>query len=267
MTTRPVKSLKPLKPANTPEWVFSWRPLGSPLIPKLVALTVAGGVFTLLVTTVRIRLTVPEKSSPRKASLIFLGDDAQSRALALRAREGGPIPSRFELSDWAELAGIERQAMEAARYQPPAYVPQIRDLPDENRVQPIVFAPRGEAFYPKRKPAAENPPDASKLKLTPEIYPLSANAKGVLPAGDLPPFGGPLDDKLSSPSWRFLLSLNAGGGVTECVSLGKGGEPTAAVLEAWLRRLQFKPEPGASARWISVGVGFTNQPADGSDAR
>ena len=157
--------------------------------------------------------------------------------------------------------------MDAARYQPPAYVPQIRDLPDENRVQPIVLAPRGEAFYPSRQLTIENPPDASKLKLTPEIYPLSANAKAVLPTGELPSFDGLVNDKLSSPSWRFLLSLNPGGGVTECVALAKGGEPAAAALEAWLHRLQFKPEPGNPARWISIGVGFTNQPADGSDAR
>ena len=38
-------------------------------------------------------------------------------------------------------------------------------------------------------------------------------------------------------------------------------------FEAWLHRIQFKPEPGKPFRWIAVGVGFTNQPADGTDAR
>ena len=264
MTDSPVKLRKR---ADSPQWVFNWRPLGSPLIPKLISLSVAGMVFTLLVTTVRIRLAVPEKSSPRKASLIYLGDDAQSRALTLRAREGGPFPSRFELLDWPELAEIERQAMDAARYQPPVYVPEIRDLPDENRVQPVVLAPRGEVFYPPRKPAADVAPDPSKLKLKPVLYPLSANAGGILPADPLPALEAVVDDSFSSPSWRFLLCLNAAGGVTECISLGKGGEPAADALEAWLQRLAFKPDSGKPARWIALGVGFTNQPADGPDAR
>jgi hypothetical protein len=264
MTERPVKH-HPL--ANSRAWVFSWRPLGSPWFPKFVALAVTGTAFTLLVTTVRIRLAMPEKSSPRRASLIYLGNDPQSRALALRAREEGPFPSRFELSDWAELAGIERQAMDAARYQPPAYVPEIRDLPDENRVQPILLAPRGEAFYPQRKPTAPSTPDASGLRLTPVILALSSNAKGLLPEGKLPAFEAPVDDRFSSPSWRFLVCLNADGGVTECVSLGKGGEPTADTLGTWLHQLRFKPEPGKPTRWIALGVGFTNQPIDGPDTR
>ena len=264
MTESPVKLRKR---ANSPEWVFSWRPLGSPVIPKFIALAVTGVAFTLLVTTVRIRLTVPEKSSPRKASLIYLGTDPQSRALALRAREEGPFPSRFELSDWSELAGIERQAMNTAGYQPPAYVPEMRDLSDENRVTPIVLARRGEAFYPNRKSMAESAPDPSKLKLTPELFALSADASDLLPTGKLPPFEAPVDGKFSSPSWRFLVCLNADGGVTDCVSLEKGGEPAADTLTAWLRRLRFKPEPGKSTRWIAVGVGFTNQPIDGPDAR
>ncbi len=264
MTAHPVKQRRP---TNSPEWVFNWRPLGSPIIPKFIALAVVGIAFTFLVTTVRIHLVVPEKSSPRKASLIYLGNDAQSRALALRAREDGPFPSRFELSDWSELAGIERQAMAAAGYQPPAYVPEIRDLSDENRVRRLVLAPHGEAFYPKRKPTAASAPDASKLKLAPSLFPLSADAKGLMPEGELPAFEVAVDDKLSSPSWRFLVCLNANGGVTECVSLGKGGEPAAATLEAWLHRLRFKPTPGKPARWIAVGVAFTNQPIDGPDAR
>ncbi|MEO5913133.1 MAG: hypothetical protein ABIS50_02795 [Luteolibacter sp.] len=254
------------KLANSPEWVFNWRTRGSPLIPKIIALVVAGTAFTLLVTTVRIRLVLPEKSSLQKASLIYLGDDAQSRALTLRAREGGPFPSRFELSSWEGLAEVERKAMDAARYQPPAYVPEIRDLPDENLVQPLVLAPRGEAFFPKRKPAADGTPELPKVKLAPVLYPLSAMAVKALPE-NLPAFDGAVDGKLSSPSWRFLVCLNAAGGVTECVSLGKGGEVAADTLEAWLHRVAFKPEAGVPVRWIALSVGFINQPVDGPDAR
>lgn len=254
------------KKANARQWVFNWRPLGSPFIPKLLSVLIAGALLGLLVTTLRIRVATPAKSSPRKASLIFLGDDPQSRALTLRAREGGPFPSRFELSSWEGLAEIERQAMEAASYQPPAYVPVLEDLSDANLVQPVNLAHRGETFFPKRKTVAEAPPDASGLKLAPVIYPLSAGADPAQPA-TLPPFDGVVDVKLSSPSWRFLVCLNSAGGVVDCTSLETADKAAADALEAWLRKVRFRPEPGKSVRWVALGIGFTNQPADGPDAR
>ena len=57
------------------------------------------------------------------------------------------------------------------------------------------------------------------------------------------------------------------GSVAECVSLEKGGEAGAAELEAWLHKTQFRPELATPFRWISVGVGFTNQLTDGPSAR
>lgn len=262
MTASPVN---PRRSAHPVEWVFRWRPLGSPMVPKLIALAVAGTAFTVLVTTVRIRLVLPEKLSPRKASLIFLGDDAQSRALALRAREGGPFPARFDPADWEGLAKVEQEVMDAARFQPPPYVPVMDDLPEENLVQPLVLAPRGMAFFPKRKTTATDAPDASKLRIAPAIYPLSAAAAATLP-DEFPSFEGAVD---SSASWRFIVCLNAEGGVTECVSLEKGaeGDLAADALRKWLHRVKFKPARGKPDRWIALGIGFTNQTSDGTDAR
>lgn len=261
MTANPVHPAKAMHPE---EQVFRWRPLGRPFFPKLIAVAVSGFAFALLVTTVRIRLVLPEKSSPRKASLIYLGEDPQSRALAMRAREGGPFPSRFELKNWDGLAETEAKAMDAARYQPPPYVPVMRELPEENLVQPLVLAPRGQAFFPKRKPSPSTPPDPSMLKLAPVLYPLSETAVKILPER-LPVFGGPVDAVMSGVSWRFLLSVDGQGGVTDCASLAKGAEPAADALEAWLRRLRFKPEPGKQVRWIALGIGFTNQAIDGTN--
>lgn len=252
------------KPPHPAAWVFRWRPLGSPLIPKFIAVVVSGLGFALLVTTVRIRLVLPEKSSPRKASLIFLGDDLQSRSLAMRAREGGPFPTRFELSDWDGLAETEARAMDAIRYQPPSYVPVLQALPEKNQVQPLTLALRGHAFFPERKSTPHTPPDVSNLKLAPVIYPLSGTAVKILP-DELPPFQGPVDAVMAGVSWRFLLRVDGQGGVTECASLAKGAEPAADSLEAWLRRLKFKPEPSKQVRWLALGIGFTNQPIDGTN--
>ncbi len=236
------------------------------MVPKLVSLTVAGTAMVLLVTTVRIRVVMPEKTSPQKGSLIYLGEDAQSRALALEAREGGPFPARFELSSWTGLAEIERRALEAVSYQPPPYQPVLKDLPDENPVQPVVLAARGEVFFPRRKKVGTNPPNISQLRLSPVLYPLSTAAKAALPEA-LPAFDGVVDEKLSAPSWRFLMCLDAAGGVIECASLETADKAAADTLESWLHQVRFTPEPGKPTRWISIGVGFTNQPADGPEAR
>ncbi len=263
MTTTRVN---PPKLSNSPQWVFVWRPLGSPWIPKLIALAVVGTVFTLLVTTVRIQLVLPEKSSPRRASLIYLGDDPQSRSLAMRAREGGPFPSRFELKDWPGLVELEQQAMNATRYQPPPYVPAIAELPEENLVKPLVLAPRGESFFPERTAPLPNPPDRSKVRMAPVLYPLSKLAIAAIPE-ELPDFTQPVDDKLSTPSWRFLVRLNAAGGVVECVSLETATKEATDALEEWIRHVPFKPMTPNKERWIALGIGFTNQPDHGSNAR
>lgn len=258
--------VKSHKPTDAPVWVFPWRGAKTPLFPKLFAIVVAGAAFALLITTVRIRVVALEKSAPRKASVIYLRDDAQGRALGLRAREGGPFPSRFEPSQWQGFAELEAAALDAARFQPQPYIPAPGDLPAENLVQPLKLAATGELFFPQRSPPSANAPDLAKLKLAPALYPLSGVTTETMPR-DLPPFDAAVDGAMTSVSWRFLVRLNPDGGVAECVSLEKGGEAGAPELEAWLHRVRFTAEPAKPIRWIAVGIGFTNQPADGTDAR
>ncbi len=84
---------------------------------------------------------------------------------------------------------------------------------------------------------------------------------------ELPPFDGAVDATMTAEPWRFLVRLDAAGNVQDCVSLAGGDEAGPSPLEDWLRRVPFNPEPAKPSRWIAVGVGFTNQPADGPDAR
>lgn len=256
-------TVKPRKSADNHQWVFRWRPLKQPLLPKLFALALVGGGFLYLITSVRVRVQALEKSTPRKASVIFLKDDALGRALSLKAQEGGPFPSRFDLSQWGGLATLEATAMDASRFQAPPYEPKMEDLPPTQQVEPLNFAAKGERFFPEHPTTPDQIPDTTGLKLAPVLYPLSSEA---LP-GDLPPFDAAVDAAMSSASWRFLVRLNPEGGVEECVSLENGDDPGALELEKWLHRVQFKPDPAKPIRWISVGVGFTNQPADGTDPR
>jgi hypothetical protein len=153
--------------------------------------------------------------------------------------------------------------MDALRFQPLPYEPKMEDLPPTYQVEPLRFAAKGERFFPEHPTSPDQIPDTSGLKLAPVLYPLSGEA---LP-GRLPPFDAAVDAAMSSASWRFLVRLNPEGGVEECVSLENSDEAGALELEKWLHRVQFKPEPDQPFRWIAVGVGFTNQPADGPDAR
>lgn len=254
----------PRKSPDNHQWVFRWRPLRQPLFPKLIALALVGGGFALLVTSVRVRVNTLEKSTPRKASVIFLRDDAQGRALSLRAQEGGPFPSRFDLSQWGGLATLENAAMDTIRFQPPTYELDIEDLPISKPVEPLVFAAKGERYFPEHAPVSDEIPDTAGLKLAPVLYPLSGDPIPVA----LPPFGAAVDAAMSSASWRFLLRLNPEGSVEESVSLENADEADALELEKWLHKIRFNPEPGKPFRWIAVGIGFTNQPvSDGTDAR
>jgi hypothetical protein len=249
--------------AGTPEWVFPWRGGDKQaFFPRLVAVAIVGGAFTFLITTVRIQVDSPEKSTPRKASVIYLRDDAQGRALTLRAREGGPFPSRFEMSQWQGLPELEAAALDAARFQPPPYAPVLQDLPPENPMRPLELAAKGQSYFPERTSPPVTLPDLPQMKITPVLYPLSGVA-----AESVPPFEAVVDSAMASASWRFLVRLNADGSVAECVSLEKGGEAGAPELEKWLHRLMFKADPAKSSRWIALGVGFSNLPTDGPDAR
>ncbi len=245
---------------GTPEWLFHWRGISGPLIPKLLALALIIGLFTFLLS-LKIRLKLPEKTIPRKASVIYLSDDAQGRALTLRAREGGPFPSRFEPVNWQGLSALELAGMDAARLLPKVYSPEMRDLPDSNQLRPFTLVVQGESFFPMRPKPQNAGPEPVKLKLAPVLYPLAGISQENLPR-QLTPLNLPIDSKISSISWRFLLRLNADGVVGECISLEKGDEKAAAELEAWLKRIQFQPDPAQPSRWISLGLGFTNQPAE-----
>ena len=209
-------------------------------------------------------MTPPTPWAIQKASLIHVTDDAVGRALTLRAREGGPFPSRFDPSEWEGATILEQAALAGTGWSPPPYVPVLRDLPADP-TSPLAFAARGKATLPKLRPESLTAPPVTKLRLAPVLYPLSGITAAAMPR-ELPPFDGVVDAIMTAAPWRFLLRLNAAGNVLEGVSLAGGDEGGLAPLEAWLRRVSFNSAPGQPSRWLAVGVGFTNQPADGPDA-
>lgn len=249
---------------NTPERVFSWRGRKRSYFSSLLAILVVGAGFMILLGTVRVKVVPPKMMAPRKASLIYLSDDSQGRALALQAQEGGPFPSRFEPTQWEGMEALESEVSSASRRPSKPYTPTLRDLPEENLIQPVELASKGDTFFPKRLPAARAVPDSTRLKPAPTLYPLSGIPLEAIPS-PLPPFSADVDGAMGAATWRFLIRLNPDGGVAECVSLEKGGEAGALALETWLRGIQFRTVSEKPSRWIAVGIGFSNQPTDGSD--
>ena len=248
-----------------PDWVFPWRPLGVSPLPKWLAILLVGGAFAFLLTSVRVRVSPPTPWAPQKASVIHASDDAVGRALTLRAREGGPFPSRFEPSEWEGAAAMVQTALESARWTPPPYVPALRELPAE-AAPAMRLAAKGESVLPKRRSGALAPRISVKLKLAPVLVPRSGISVESMPR-ELPSFDGLVDEKITAETWHILVRLDAAGNVQDCVSLAGAARADPSPLEDWLRRVSFNPEPTKPSRWIAVGLGFTNQPIDGTDAR
>lgn len=246
--------------------VFQWRNIEPPLIPRLIALAFGVAIFAFLIGTVRVLVMAPEKISSRKASVIYLRDDAAGRAWTLRAKEGGPFPSRSKVSQWPGLAALESAAMEAARYRPPPYVAAVEALPRANELESLPLATAGTGFLPQHDPPAALPPELIPGMLAPMVYPLAGIPAEAIPT-ELPPFDAPILAEMAAISWRLLARLDATGRVVECVSLAKGSPDGATALERWLAQISFPPDPQAQSRWIAVRIAFINQSIDGNHPR
>lgn len=252
------------KRKEAPQWVFSWHGVRQSPLPKITALLITLGVFAMMFTFLKIRIVTPTPWVSRQATLFRTLDDAEGRALALRAREGGPFPSRFQPAELDWLRELENQTLSAAGWQPPPYEPKLRDLPAMTPPVPQLSAP-GKPVMPRRPPP--NPlPVGGKLRPMPVLHPLAGVDTASLPA-HLPDFAGDAPPAMLAEPWRFLLRLNAGGQVHEAVPLNGGGDDAGlSTLIAWLGNIRFPPDEESGERWIAVGVSFENQPADGTDA-
>jgi hypothetical protein len=252
------------KRQEAPVWLFPWSGLRASPFPQILAILIVAGAFAVFLTSVRIRVTAPAPWAASKASVIRVLDDAEGRSLMLRAQEGGPFPSRFEPTTWELASAIEQVAYQAARWRPPAYQPTLRELPDEPSFPQL--AKPGEPVLPKREAPALPVPMAGKQVLVPALNPLSGISPAEMPQ-TLPSFDGKVTPAMAAESWRFLVCVDAAGRVLDFVSLTGGDEPGKAALGAWLRQVTFQPGATGASRWLAVGLSFTNQPADGTDAR
>ncbi len=242
-------------------WVFHARHFTDSQMRGVFALLITIGAFAFFGATIRIHVSAPQQWVERKASIIHLADDAEGKIWALRAREGGPFPSRVDLAAWE---GTGENPIDATRLSSAPYQPVLRDFPVESEIAPPAIAEKGERVFPKRQVKSEPVPAVTPSRLLPALYPLSGIGLDSLPR-ELPPFEQPIDAAMTSVDWRFLLRLRPDGGVAECI--GFADEPGGIELAKWLRGVNFGPAVAAKSEWISLGVGFTNQPAHGPDTR
>lgn len=252
------------KREKAPEWVFPWRGTRESKLPKFAAAFITLALFALLFAFVRIRVATPTPWAANKASLIQVLDDPDGRSLTLLASEGGPFPSRFDPAQLEWVKDLERSAYQAARSQVQAYTPALRTLPEIPPTTTRLATP-GKAVLPRHRPplAAES---MVKTRPQPVLYPLAGLSAADLPE-NLPDFPADVPPAMAAESWRFLLRLDDHGRVLDVVSLAGTPDAGQATLEAWLHGVKFAAAKESSTeRWVAIGLGFINQPNDGTDA-
>lgn len=250
------------KRKEAPEWIFPWRARRASPAPKISAFFIALGMFAVLFAFVRVQVSTPTPWAAGKASLIRTLDDAEGRALTLRAREGGPFPSRFEPSGIGWTRDWEQSLQGVVRWRPPAHQPALRELPEMFPAEPR-FSPPDVAVLPRRRPPA---PDAATQKTMPQpvLYPLAGLTADELPQ-ELPVFTGDTPPAMLAEPWRFLLRVDSEGRVRDVVPLVGAAGTGHSPLIGWLRGVRFPTTDAPAERWIALGLGFTNHPTHGSD--
>lgn len=247
------------KRREAPEWVFPWRMFRDAWLPKASAWLLVAGGFVILLTFFRIRVVPPVPWASDKASVIHVTNDEDGRVLKIRAREGGPFPSRFDPAEWPEAAAAEQKLLTSAGTSAPL-APALRRLACDKPPEPPLLSSAGDPVLPKRRSTIEPPPSSAGLRATPLLHPLSGITPKAMPA-ELPVFDGPVDPAMKAGLWRFLLHLDAAGNVLECVSLAGGDEPGLTSISTWLRRISFGRDAKKTSRWIALGLSFANLPA------
>jgi hypothetical protein len=246
--------------------LFEWRQPSSPLFSKLAALGIVGGIFALLLANLQVHVLTPGAVTGQSASLMLMPTAATSGEWLSKAREGGPFPSRFEPLEWESASSLEGDVMASLLRPATTYSPVLRELPANEPAPAVPLANKGERVFPPVVKIRRTPVIPSSTGMMPGLYPLSGVTAAELPE-KIPPLSGEITAAMAATPWRFLIRLLPGGGVADCTSLAGSEEPGANEIEAWLRQMTFDPATYKRSPWITVAVYFTNQPADGTDAR
>ena len=249
------------KRREAPAWVFAWKPLGRPWQARVFPVLLTGGLFALGFVVLSVQVTPLKPWNARKGVLIQAIGNEDGRALALRAREGGPFPSRFDLRGWSRKAGLDEALLNGVLSAPAPYVPKLGQLPPEDSSADSGLIDAGIPVLPAIKPdAPPSVPAGGGCELMPVIRALSGIRAADLPV-NLPAFAPASDSKWAAGNWRFVVRLDASGNVLEAVALS--GEDDSALAD-WLMGVVFPSKNTKAPRWVGVEVGFINRKTDGT---
>ena len=240
------------------EWIFDWkRPTSSPVTTGLIAL-VLGGVFAVVLVTLRVKLVEPVDWVAPQASVIHLSGEGWSRAMAMEAQAKGPFPSRFEPDRWPGADGMRSVMTQASQPRLKAHQPRLLPFPEPGIEAPRM-ARRGEPVLPYRPLAEHQPQAVNDLRLVPILSALDGIQVEELPA-KLPVWNEPVTELLASRTWNYLAEIDPSGRVWDCVALAGGNELNPQKLTAWLRGVVFRPKAAdLDRRWVAIAVKFENR--------
>lgn len=252
---------------NKDELIFDWKTAEAHPLGKLIAVVVIGLVFLLFASLFTVRFSSPEPEPVKFASLLFFPDKDTGRAWLIKAEEEGPFPGRLEIAGLRESMDlIGSDTLEG----PGSWNDHSISL---ERLQPVdevsanKVSPKGVRFFPirenKNEALAGSASSGSEVILKPVLIPYSDEAVKWLP-DVLPDFQVPVEERLASASWRFVVNLRANGSVAQCLSLSGGNETSLRSMIDWLESLRFKTSEEDS-RWIGLRVEFLNKTGDGTD--
>lgn len=247
------------KRREAPEWIFSWKRRGEPIVPKVIAVAFSAAMLGGLLGFVRIQTTTPNPWGLEKASVIHVLDTPEGRALALEARENGPSPVRFSTSDWPSLVAFENDQLARLSAKVEAYRPRLREWQPKPARVPALSQP-GAMVLPPLPTVEVKPPLLSSRPPQPMVWPLSGLSQEEVPV-ELPAYDGVVDAAMQADSVRFLVQLDGEGQVLECIALSGGDKPEAtASLTNWVRGIRFLRKSGGASAWAALRIRFINQP-------
>lgn len=249
---------------DAPPWIFDWRLSTSSSLRSWLAVLVAGGLFALMLLTLRVRVDPPRAWAAPRASVIQALPGGPGALLVERARAEGPFPSRFSPSDWDGAPAFEMRLRRAMRHQTPRHTPQLMAFPEDG-AEPVRLAVRGEPVLPERPLGPLHDPVVGEMFMVPVISPVSGIGLDELP-DVLPRLEVEAGELLVTRTWRFMLEVDGSGHVRDCIAMAGGNIQGLERIEQWLRGIVFPLHKDGGARWVSLSVEFNNRVIeDGAD--
>lgn len=242
--------------------IFDWRNPPTSRFAKLGMLVIASVVFIFPLSLVHIKLGKQPVQETQSASVLILTPGNDPMQWLELARANGPFPTRFEPTEWEPSLALVDEVLDHVRDRSiPGYQPRYRDLPSESATPPVPLVVKGARVLPVVAPPEFHPIDATRIRPTPVLYPLSVSTM-ELPDSS-PEFAAEVTAEMASQPWRFLLQISPDGAVLHAVALIGHNTPGRSELADWLQAHRFPAIEETVDRWVAVAVTFQNQAANG----